>query len=135
MKISSEDQSEINDFVRQYVDTARLPGRKVLWGYKSFEGKNGLAHEEAVHRVCKALSLRKIPFATEVPLKCGNVLDVCCPTHIKKIIEVMHSESDDYMTKKILRLPNSLQGEVMILRACEVLDLPQKDVLEGVFIL
>lgn len=133
--ISRPDQEIINDFTREYVDTSKLPGRKILWNVKTFEGKNGLAHEEAVHRICKTLSLRGIPFATEVPLKCGNVLDICCPTHIKKIIEVMHSESDDLMAKKILKLPASLQTEVLILHAGNVLDLSSMDVREGVYLL
>lgn len=135
MKLSKQDQITINDFVREYVDLSKLSSKGVLWGVKTFEGKNGLVHEEAVHRICKTLSLKGVPFATEVPLKCGNILDVCCPTHVKKIIEVMHSESDDMMAKKVLKLPKSLQTEVLILHAGNVLDLSSAEIREGEYLL
>lgn len=136
MKIDSDDQAKINEFVTKYVDRSKITGGKILWGYKQYQkGKNGPEHDEAVHRVCHALAQRGIPFATEVPLKCGNYLDIACPTHVKQIIEVMKSESETFMTKKILRMPEELRKEVLILHAEKVLSYSHDEISEGVFIL
>ena len=130
MKYDDEQQALINDFKRQYADIHH----KIQWGVKTFEMKNGVLHDDAVHRVCHALHLKGLAFATEVRLKCGNVADVVCPAHVKPIIEVMSTESDNGMARKILRLPLELQKGVIVLKADDVMKLFPSEVVEGVFL-
>jgi len=124
------EQEIINDFVRRYVDRSF----RVYWNKMSFELKNGFAHDQAVFRCCRALHLLGVPFATEVRLRCGNVADIVCPTHIKPLIEVLASETDFSLSKKLLRLPEELRGEVLLLRAVVVNKLSPEEIDEAVFI-
>jgi len=128
--LTPEQQGLINDFVRRHVDTSTRP----KWNAMTFEMKNGFAHDEAVFRCCRALKHLGIPFATEVRLKCGNVADIICPCHVAQIIEVMSTETDHAMTRKLLRMPASLRDEVKILKAEDVNRLEPEEIDEGVFI-
>lgn len=102
-------QKKINDFVRRYVDKSQ----RVIWNAVKIQRKNSVEHHLGVSLICYWLAEMEVPFATEVKLKTGHIVDILCPTHIKPIIEYRHTETKESFEKKISRLPPELIREVI----------------------
>ena len=90
MKLSGADQKTVNDFFRNYVDR----GYKNPMNAVRLNVDHTDAHRRTIFEVCNALLDEKIPFWTEVRLKCGCIPDVVAPTHVVPIIEVLSSETE-----------------------------------------
>lgn len=102
-------QKKINDFVRQYVDRSQ----KIVWDSVRVQLKNGLKHHLGVSLICYWLAEMEVPFATEVKLKSGHIVDILCPSHIKPIIEYRITETKKKFAEKISKLPIELVTEVI----------------------
>lgn len=104
----------IRDFFRRYVDTHFKNPRDTI----RLSSGNTDAHNMRVCEVCVVLLKNKIPFYTEVKLKCGLRPDIVCPTHVKQIIEVMATETlKSYQESKLPKLPEELEDEVLVIEA------------------
>ena len=78
MKVAPKDQAVINEFMREYVDRSyKTPMNAVRLNVDHTD-----AHRRTIFEVCNALLQEKIPFFTEVRLKCGTIPDIVCPTHV-----------------------------------------------------
>lgn len=113
MKLTSEEQKEVNDFFRSYVDTLRYknPMNSIRLNVDHTD-----EHRRTIFEVCNALIEERIPFWTEVRLKCGCIPDIVCPTNVKPIIEVLSSETvEDFYQKKHHKYPPELQNNSIIL--------------------
>ena len=102
------DQKKINDFVRQHVDK----GQVIHWNSLKFTGTSK-EHQDMVYNICWYLYQHDIPFATEVSFKSKYNPDIICPTWIKPIIEVRHSENDKRTLEKFVRIPNELSNQII----------------------
>ena len=68
------------------------------------------AHRRTIFEVCNALLQEKIPFFTEVRLKCGTIPDIVCPTHVVPFIEVLSSETIEmFEDLKLAKYPSEFQ--------------------------
>lgn len=77
---------------------------------------NTFRHNFRVCAVCCYLLSQDIPFYTEVKLNCSLRVDICCPTHVIKLIEVLHSETPEKFTKlKLHKLPEELKDEFVLI--------------------
>lgn len=116
MKLTSAEQKEVNDFFREYVDTVRYknPMNSVRLNVDHTD-----EHRRMIFEICNALIAEKIPFWTEVRLKCGCIPDIVCPTNVKPIIEVLSSETEkDFYEKKHHKYPQELQrGSIALVSA------------------
>ena len=113
MKLTSEEQKEVNDFFRSYVDTQRYknPMNSIRLNVDHTD-----EHRRTIFEVCNALIAERIPFWTEVRLTCGCIPDIVCPTNVKPIIEVLSSETvEDFYQKKHHKYPSELQNDSIIL--------------------
>ena len=89
---------------------------------------NTFEHNIRVCEVCITLLTMGVPFYTEVRLKCGNRPDVVCPTHVKSIIEVFHTETmKSFNVKKRPKLPSELMDDVIFVCTSKVFK--EKDIL------
>ena len=105
MKLSGADQKTVNDFFRNYVDR----GYKNQMNAVRLNVDHTDAHRRTIFEVCNALLDEKIPFWTEVRLKCGCIPDVVAPTHVVPIIEVLSSETEkQFYDKKFDKYPSCL---------------------------
>lgn len=68
-------------------------------------------------------------------MKCKNVADIICPNHPYQIIEVMSTETDNYMAKKLLRYPEEVRKKIKVLKTEEINSLKKKDLVKGGFLL
>lgn len=66
-----------------------------------------------VNEVCWWLYTNNIPFATEVVFKSGYNPDIICPTHVRPIIEIRHSERDKQTLEKFNRIPDDLADQII----------------------
>ena len=104
------DQQKINDFVRRYAES----------GYKRDINKINLTkgqpeHNKRICEICCELIELDIPFFTEFRTKFGLRLDIATPTHVKKLIEVLHSETvNDFFKNKRQKLPDELKSEIIL---------------------
>ena len=113
MKITSAEQKEVNDFFRSYVDNVRYknPMNSIRLNVDHTD-----EHRRMIFEVCNALIGERIPFWTEVRLKCGCIPDIVCPTNVKPVIEVLSSETvEDFYQKKHHKYPPELQNNSIIL--------------------
>jgi len=111
MKLSGADQKTVNDFFRNYVDG----GYKNPMNAVRLNVDHTDAHRRTIFEVCNALLDEKIPFWTEVRLKCGCIPDVVAPTHVVPIIEVLSSETEkQFYDKKFDKYPSSLQSHILV---------------------
>lgn len=107
MKTDRTTQAAINEWWRLYGDSMFKPD----WNKIKLSVANTYEHNLRVCEVCITLLEMRIPFATEVRLKCGARPDIIAPTHVKPIIEVLWSETtEDFLTKKAPKYPEALQG-------------------------
>lgn len=82
--------------------------------------ENTREHNMQVAKACIILLENGVPFYTEVRLKCGLRPDILCPSHVKQIIEVLHSETPEmFVEKKFNKLPQELRGEYILLDSHE----------------
>ena len=89
MKLKSKQQSEINEFMREYADRSyKTPMNAVRLSAEHTD-----AHRRGIFEVCNALLTEGIPFYTEVRLTCGCIPDIVAPTHIVPFIEVLGTET------------------------------------------
>ena len=103
----SKQQRIINDWWREYAD----PMFKPDWNKIKLSKANTREHNLRVCEICITLLEFGIPFATEVRLNCGARPDIIAPTHVKPIIEVLWSETnEDFLTKKAPKYPEELHG-------------------------
>ena len=109
MKINKKEQKKINDFTRKYVDRSQ----KINWNCIKVQQKNGLQHHLSVSLICYWLAKTGTPFATEVKLKTGHIVDILCPTHIKPIIEYRETETPKKFENKISKYSPELKNEVI----------------------
>ena len=87
MKLKPSEQKKVNDFVRKYANSmSKLNSNIVL--------SASIEHDKTLCAV--GLILRhyiKTPFYSEFKMKNGLRPDLVAPLHVKKFIEVLHSES------------------------------------------
>jgi hypothetical protein len=86
MKLSSKDQKQVNDFLRKYANKSyKLKPQISL--------SASIEHDKTLCAVCLVLRhYIKTPFYTECILSNGLRPDVIAPLHVKKFIEILHSE-------------------------------------------
>ena len=107
MKLDAKTQKEINDWWRYYGDT----GYKPDWGKIKLSASNSKEHNMRVCEICITLLEWGVPFATELRLRSGVRPDIVVPTHVKPIIEVLRSETnEDFISTKSHKYPKDLQG-------------------------
>ena len=106
MKVAPKDQAVINEFMREYVDRSyKTPMNAVRLNVDHTD-----AHRRTIFEVCNALLQEKIPFFTEVRLKCGTIPDSVCPTHVVPFIEVLSSETIEmFEDLKLAKYPSEFQ--------------------------
>ena len=106
MKVAPKDQAVINEFMREYVDRSyKTPMNAVRLNVDHTD-----AHRRTIFEVCNALLQEKIPFFTEVRLKCGTIPDIVCPTHVVPFIEVLSSETIEmFEDLKLAKSPSEFQ--------------------------
>jgi desulfoferrodoxin (superoxide reductase-like protein) len=106
MKVAPKQQAMINEFVREYVDRSyKTPMNAVRLNVDHTD-----AHRRTIFEVCNALLQEKIPFFTEVRLKCGTIPDIVCPTHVVPFIEVLSSETIEmFEDLKLAKYPSEFQ--------------------------
>ena len=98
-------------FIRKYADQAY----KIDLNCIKPSAENTYEHNMRICEICVHLTIAKIPFYTELRLKCGLRPDIVVPTHIKPIIEVLHSETEkDFMKRKFGKLPEELQNDFIL---------------------
>ena len=89
MKLAPKQQSEINTFMKEFVDRSyKTPMNAVRLSADHTD-----AHRRGIFEVCNALLAEGIPFYTEVRLTCGCIPDIVTPTHIVPFIEVLGTET------------------------------------------
>lgn len=101
-------QRKINDFSRQYLDKSVV----LHWNRIKPTGTS-YDHFLRVCRICWYLHTHNIPYCTESKFVSGYEPDIICPTYIKPIIEVRHSETDKKTQEKIKRIPEELHDEII----------------------
>ena len=107
------DTEKINTFFRNYVDPCYKNDMNVIRLSKG----NTPQHNLRVCEICCWLLASNIPFYTEVKLKSGVRPDIICPTHIKPIIEVFHTEDEkDFVVHKEPKYPKELRTEIIFNR-------------------
>jgi len=106
MKVAPKQQAMINEFMREYVDRSyKAPMNAVRLNVDHTD-----AHRRTIFEVCNALLQEKIPFFTEVRLKCGTIPDIVCPTHVVPFIEVLSSETIEmFEDLKLAKYPSEFQ--------------------------
>ena len=106
MKVAPKDQAVINEFMREYVDRSyKTPMNAVRLNVDHTD-----AHRRTIFEVCNALLQEKIPFFTEVRLKCGTIPDIVCPTQVVPFIEVLSSETIEmFEDLKLAKYPSEFQ--------------------------
>lgn len=106
MKVAPKQQATINEFMREYVDRSyKTPMNAVRLNVDHTD-----AHRRTIFEVCNALLQEKIPFFTEVRLKCGTIPDIVCPTHVVPFIEVLSSETIEmFEDLKLAKYPSEFQ--------------------------
>lgn len=103
-----------SEFMREYAD----PSFRVSWNTIKLSGTSK-EHQDMVYNICWYLYKNNIPFATEVRFSSGYRPDIVCPTHIKPIIEVRHSEEDKQTNEKFQRIPEVLHNKIIYVEAEE----------------
>lgn len=112
-------QKTIKD-LREFQDRYFEPGYKNTLNDIRLSKANTFAHNLRVSAICCYLLSQEIPYYTEVKLKCGLRCDIVCPTHIIKIIEVLHTETPEKFRKlKLGKLPIELKDEVILISTKE----------------
>lgn len=100
-------QKKINDFMRKYADRSV----KLNWGAVKYSGADH-KHNKMLADVCLVLYNNGIPFLTEFKTNFGTRPDICCPTHVKKFIEIFNTEDDKkFHKKKQEKYPEELKDE------------------------
>ena len=108
MKLDAKTQQAVNTWWREHGDTSYKPD----WGKIKLSASNTKQHNMRVCEICISLLEMGIPFATEARLNCGVRPDIIAPTHVKPIIEVLWSESnEDFLRTKSHKYPTGLQGK------------------------
>jgi hypothetical protein len=108
MKLSYKVQKEVNDWWRIHGDTSYKPD----WGKIKLSVANTTQHNLRVCEICITLLEMGLPFATEARLKTGVRPDIIAPTHVKPIIEVLWSETnEDFLSKKSDKYHSDLIGK------------------------
>ena len=87
MKLKKREQETVNNLLRNYADKSYRLNASISLS-ASFE------HDKKLCEVCLFLRHHaRTPFYTELRLKGGLRPDVFAPLHVKKFIEILHSES------------------------------------------
>jgi len=108
MKLPAKVQKEVNDWWRIHGDTSYKPD----WGKIKLSVANTREHNLRVCEICITLLEMGLPFATEARLQTGVRPDIIAPTHVKPIIEVLWSETnEDFLEKKADKYHPDLFGK------------------------
>lgn len=108
MKLPYKVQKEVNDWWRIHGDTSYKPD----WGKIKLSVANTREHNLRVCEICISLLEMGLPFATEARLKTGVRPDIVAPTHVKPIIEVLWSETnEDFLSNKSDKYHSDLIGK------------------------
>ena len=108
MKLPSKVQKQVNDWWRIHGDTSYKPD----WGKIKLSVANTREHNLRVCEICITLLEMGLPFATEARLKTGVRPDIVAPTHVKPIIEVLWSETnEDFLSNTSDKYPSDLIGK------------------------
>lgn len=108
MKLPNKVQKEVNDWWRIHGDTSYKPD----WGKIKLSVANTREHNLRVCEICITLLEMGLPFATEARLKTGVRPDIVAPTHVKPIIEVLWSETnEDFLSNKSDKYHSDLIGK------------------------
>ncbi len=108
MKLPNKVQKEVNDWWRIHGDTSYKPD----WGKIKLSVANTREHNLRVCEICISLLEMGLPFATEARLKTGVRPDIVAPTHVKPIIEVLWSETnEDFLSNKSDKYHSDLIGK------------------------
>lgn len=108
MKLSAKVQKEVNDWWRIHGDTSYKPD----WGKIKLSVANTREHNLRVCEICITLLEMGLPFATEARLQTGVRPDIIAPTHVKPIIEVLWSETnEDFLSNKSDKYHSDLIGK------------------------
>ncbi len=114
----------INDFIRDYAEVGfkrELGTIKLPENNKS--NRDLLSHNLKLCEVCCHLKKLGIPFITEFKMKGGLRPDIVCPTHVKKIIEILHTETmESFREKKLPKYPEELKNEFIFIKTLEKFD-------------
>lgn len=101
--------------LREFQDRYFEPGYKNVLDDIRLSKANTFAHNLRVCAICCYLLSQGIPFYTEVKLKCSLRCDIVAPTHIIKLIEVLHTEtSEKFIKLKEYKLPEELKQEYVL---------------------
>jgi len=119
MNIKPKVQQQVNDWWRLHGDTSYKPD----WGKIKLSSANTREHNLRVCEICITLLEMGVPFATEARLKTGVRPDIVAPTHIKPIIEVLWSETnEDFLTLKADKYHRDLFGQWILHNAKHEID-------------
>lgn len=108
------DQELINIFRRKYLDNRRV----FHWNRIKPTGTS-YEHFRMVCEICWWLHKNNIPFCTEAQFSSRYCPDVLCPSHVKPIIEVRSSESNEESDAKFARIPTELHDKIIFVEANE----------------
>lgn len=102
--------------IREFQDKHFEPGYKNNLNEIRLSKANTFIHNIRVCAICCYLLSQDVPFYTEVKLKYGLQMDVCTPTHVVKLIEVLHTETTEKFIKlKEFKIPNELKREYVLI--------------------
>ena len=105
------EQRKINNFVRKYANHFfKYHLNHIIPTGTSPE------HLAMVSEICQHLYFKGIPYITEFKMRSGVTPDIVLPTHVKRIIEVLHSETiDDFNLKKRMKYPAELNNDFIFI--------------------
>ena len=102
--------------IREFGDRYFEPGFKNTLNEIRLSKANHIKHNFRLCSVCCLLINMEIPFYTEVRLKCGLRVDIVCPSHTVKCIEILHSETPEKFRKlKLSKIPKELRNEFVLI--------------------
>lgn len=105
----------LNEFKQKYLSLSY----RVDWKPQVKFSGTSKDHQRMVFDICWWLYQNNIPFMTEAVFKSGYNPDIICPTHVRPIIEVRHSEGDKQTLSKFKRIPDELQDKIIYVDAGE----------------
>lgn len=100
------------EFAKKYLK----PG-KYQWNVVKIKKTDGYPHNRMVFDICEYLLKEGIEFTTQAEFKTGYIPDIVCPNHIKPIIEVRNTETEERTNAKKIRIPKELQDKIIYVDA------------------
>ena len=116
-KLSIKEKQCINEFVNKYLDK----NFRIDWNVIKLSRSDSYEHNKMVSDICLWLFHNNIPFTTQCRFNTQYRPDIMCPIrHIKRIIEVRHTETDKRSFEKFTRIPEELQNEIIYVDAKQI---------------